>query len=132
MARKRDRIDLACEQWAAIRRQIDAGEFKHASDQLGATRCTLAEKRDLHHGSRTQKPVQHWPEVMTGDALAVARAWHRMNLTLREILAVHYGVRAPSKVKVARLGIGPRLYWDRLARAKTYVEAWIDHDEYEA
>jgi hypothetical protein len=54
-----------------------------------------------------------------------------MSLSLREILAVHYGVRAPSKVKVARLGIGPRLYWDRLARAKTYVEAWIDHDEYE-
>jgi hypothetical protein len=133
MARKRDRIDLACEQWAIERRRIDAGDFRESNEWLGAVRCTIAERRDLHAGSTSQGRVaQHFPEVHLDDALSVARAVAHMNLTLREILCVHYGVRMPTKVKIERLRIAPRLYWDRVARVKTYVGAWIDHDDADA
>lgn len=125
MARKRDSIDLACEQWATVRRQIEHGTFDEGPDWLGACRCTLAEKRDLHAGSKSEGRVsQHFPEVHQGDGLAVSRAVQHMRQSLREILYAHYVVRLPVKVKIERLGIGPRLYWDRLGRAKAFVEGF--------
>lgn len=124
MARKRDAIDLAFEQWATIRRQIDAGSFAESTDWLGACRCTLAEKRDLHAGSRGPV-VRHFPEVHQDEGLVVARAVQHMRLPLREIVYAHYVVRAPIKVKIERLGVAPRLYWDRLGRAKAFVDGWL-------
>ena len=130
MARKRDHIDAACEQWAFVRREIDGGGFTYASDWLGATRCTLAERRDLHAGSSSVGRVsQHFPEVHEGPALSVARAFQHMRMSLREVLYAHYVVRAPAKVKIERLGISPRHYWDRLGRAKAYVDGWLARAE---
>jgi hypothetical protein len=125
MARKQDAIDLACEQWAVVRREIDHGSFRESADWLGACRCSISEKRDLHAGSRSGKVVQHFPEVHQEDGLVVARAVQHMRASLREILYAHYVVRAPVKTKIERLGIGPRLYWDRLGRAKAFVDGWL-------
>lgn len=125
MARKRDPVDLACESWATTQREL-AGKLEPI-DYLGAVRCTLAERRDLHHGSRTQKPVQHWPEVYSDVGWCVSRAVQHMSWSLREIVFVHYVVRAPSKIKIERLGIGPRLYWERLGRAKAFVDGYLAH-----
>jgi len=126
MARKRDAVDLACEQWAEVRRQIDHGTFGEAANWLGACRCTIAEKRDLHAGATSSgRVVQHFPEVHVEAGLVVARAVQHMRASLREILYAHYVVRAPVKVKIERLGIGPRMYWDRLGRAKAYVDGWL-------
>lgn len=133
MARKRDAVDQACEAWADVRRRIDSGSFGDSGDWLGAVRCTLAEKRDLHAGSRGPV-VQHYPEVHHEEGLVVSRAVQHMRQSLREILYAHYVVRLPVKIKIERMGIGPRLYWDRLGRAKAFVDGWlaqasIDEDE---
>lgn len=133
MARKRDRVDIACEDWIRVRRQIERGDFGEAHEWLGAVRCAIGERPDLHAGARSEgRVVQHFPEVFRGDTLAVARAYHRMSLTLRESLLVHYGLKGRVKVKIERMGIGPRVYWDRIARLKTYVQAWLDHDDDDA
>jgi hypothetical protein len=124
MARKRDAIDLACEEWADVRRRIDSGGFGEAGDWLGAVRCTIAEKRDLHAGSRGPV-VQRFPEVHTEEGVMVSRAVQHMRQSLREILYAHYVVRAPVKIKIERLGIGPRMYWDRLGRAKAFVDGFL-------
>ena len=126
MARKRDHIDQACEEWAQVRREIDGGRFTVSSDWLGATRCTLAERRDLHAGSTSSGRVhQHFPEVHIRGGVAVARAFQHMTLALREVLYAHYVVRLPAKTKIERLGISPKHYWDRLGRAKAYVDGWL-------
>jgi hypothetical protein len=124
MARKRDAIDESCEEWARVQRELQAGA--ECITYLGRPRCTLSERRDLHHGSSSAGNVtQHFPEVHTDKGWAVSRAYQHMSLSLREILFVHYAVPAPVKVKIERLGIGPRMYWDRLARAKAYVDGWL-------
>ena len=125
MARKRDFVDQACESWASAQREM-AGR-QTPVDYLGAVRCTLADRRDLHHASSSGRVEQHFPEVYSELGWCVSRAYQRMSLTLREVLYMHYVVRAPSKVKIERLGIGPRLYWDRLGRAKAYVDGWLAH-----
>ncbi len=129
MARKRDDVDVACEAWARVRARIDHGTFGETNDWLGACRCTLAEKRDLHHGSRSGRVEQHFPEVHDEEGLIVARAVQHMRASLREILYAHYVVRAPIKIKIEQLGIGPRLYWDRLGRAKSFVAGWMTADQ---
>lgn len=130
MARKQDAVDRACEQWAYVRREIDSGAFRESGDWLGACRCTLAEKRDLHAGSTSSgRVVQHFPEVHEDEALTVARALQHMRYSLREIIYAHYVVRAPVKVKIERLGIGPRLYWDRLSRAKAFIDGWLAREK---
>jgi hypothetical protein len=126
MARKRDAVDTACEEWAAVRRRIDKGDFAENHDWLGAVRCTIAEKRDLHAGAKSVgRVVQHFPEVHDGVGLVVARAFQRLQLPLREVLYAHYVVRAPVSVKIDRLGVSPRHYWERLGRAKAFVGGWV-------
>lgn len=127
MARRRDAVDLACEAWGMVRRRIDTGRFGEASDWLGAVRCTIAEKRDLHAGATSNgRVVQRFPEVMEGEALIVARAFQCMPITLREVLYVHYVIPSRATVKMDRMGISPKHYWDRLGRAKSYVAGWLD------
>lgn len=126
MARKIDAIDLACFEWAAVRRDIDKGRFLKGSDWLGAMRCSIAEKRDLHAGSRSVGLVsQAFPEVHTGQGLLVSQAYQHMSLQLRESLYVHYVVPLKPQFKIDLWGISSSHYWDRVRQAKTYVSAWM-------
>lgn len=137
MARKDDEIDILFRRWAATKRQMlglapmdaDPRDGKKggaclASEYLGAVRCTLAERRDLHAGSRSNGVTQHFPEVFTDTSFEVNRAVKHMAPTLQEIVDAHYVWRAPIKVKVHRLGISWGSYWERVNRAKTFLEAW--------
>lgn len=128
MARKDDAIDLVCQQWAIQRRELTGlADPKLASGYLGAVRCTIAEKRDLHAGARSEGRVsQYFPEVYRDEAFEVNRAFLHMDSTLREIMDVHYTVRSPIKIKVHRLGISWSQYWDRVRRAKAFVSGWLE------
>jgi hypothetical protein len=128
MARKPDAIDCLIMDWAKVRRVlrgISDEKCPRASGYVGPLGCTLGNVKDTWDGasSRTAKD-QHYPEVYEGDTFEVNRAFHHMHPTLREIMDAHYVHVAPVKLKVYRLGIKWTDYWDRVRRAKAYVEAW--------
>ena len=126
--RRTDSIDLACRAWAQDRRKIlGLDECRTAREFLGALRSTLAARRDLHAGATsTGRVEQHWPEIYSCDeALRVAQAYHRARPELKAVLDVHYLARAPIEFKAEALSISPRAYWNRVAIAKAFVEAWL-------
>lgn len=58
---------------------------------------------------------QHFPEVLTGDALAFHVAWRKLDgETDRKLIAVHYLEHAPVKKKAHWLTIPRSTYWHRL------------------
>ena len=127
MARKDDSIDILFRRWAATKREILGIVPMDKSlprDYLGPVRCTLAERRDLHAGASSNTVNQHFPEVFTDTSFEVNRAVKHMSPTLQEIVDYHYVLPVPIKVKVHRLGISWATYWDRVRRAKTFLEAW--------
>ena len=121
--RKRDLVDHACDQWGAVLRENYG--LREPQDYLGAVRCTLAERRDLHHGSTSGKVEQHWPEVHGDLGWCVSRAYQHMRIDLREVLFCHYVVPGVAKSKIHRIGLDDRTYWERLGRAKAYVDGWL-------
>lgn len=129
--RRADWIDLACRDWAQVRRRLLGLDDPHmriatAAEFVGAIRSTLGERRDLHAGARSSGRVeQHYPEVYTGTALDVHRAYQSMRIELRDMLDVHYVARAPVDAKAEALAMSRAKYWQRVAVAKAYVEAWL-------
>lgn len=123
--RGRDLIDLACERWAATKKELFGLTAPiRSSEYLGAVRCTLGQQRDLHAGSTSVGRVdQHWPEVFTGDALLVNRAYHAMGPDLKRVLEVHYLTRGRMTEKAARLDLPVQRYSKRLELARSRVAA---------
>lgn len=126
--KRRDNVDIACEQWAGVMRElVGLRDPDHAHGFLGPMRCTLAARRDLHHGSRTQRPEQHWPEfpfARIPEAKIVNTVYWRMPAPLAEILVAHYVVISPrdKRVRAELMGISTRHYWERLGRAKAVIQ----------
>lgn len=126
MAKGRDQVDQLCEKWARVYREL-AGltSPKTASGFIGALRCTLAARRDLHAGATSTGRVErHFPEVFVGDALLVNLAFRRMPPTLQEIMVAHYVVLEPRNktVRAELMGLSRNTYWERVGRAKTFID----------
>ena len=121
--RKRDLVDHACDAWGRTLRETYG--LSQPNDYLGAVRCTLAQRRDLHHGSTSGKVEQHWPEVHSDLGWCVSRAYQHMRIELRQVLFVHYVVPGVAKSKIPATGLKDEVYWDRLGRAKQYVDGWL-------
>lgn len=125
MGKRRDEIDLLLEAWAKRRRELLG--IRHpltAADYLGAPRCTLSARRDLHHGSRSNKLEQHWPEFpYTGTLFLVNLAVKRMKPTMVEIVDWHWTLEVPRdrRIRADLMGISPTHYWSRVGRAKEFV-----------
>jgi hypothetical protein len=126
MARRRDAVDQACEEWARVKRELlGLTQPALARGFLGPLRCTLAARRDLHHGGHGGKVEQQWPEFpFRGRAYVVNQAVNRMAEPLVEIMVAHYVVMEPRDrtTRAELLGLSRRIYWERLGRAKAYVE----------
>lgn len=127
MVRSHDGADVACEEWAEIMRElIGMTEPRFARDYIGALRCTLAARRDLHHGGRSGKVVQHFPEFPfagRGRAATVNEVYKRLPEPLQEILVAHYVARTPrsKSLRADLMGLSTRAYWERVSRAKAAV-----------
>lgn len=125
MGKRRDEIDLLLESWARRRREVLG--IRHpltARDYLGAVKCTLGERRDLHHGARSNRVEQHWPEFpYTGDLHLVNIAVKAMAPALREIVDWHWTLEVPRdrRLRADLMGLSPNQYWSRVARAKHFV-----------
>jgi len=132
-----DAADLACECWAFQFCCLFKRDPERAKEYLGALRCTIGQRRDLHAGSKSDGWLdQHFPEVFLGYGLVVAVALKYAELYEREVIYRHYlearynlntGERfqrwMPRKVLSARLGIKPSTYATHLSIAKGWIHA---------
>ena len=125
MARKRDDIDLLCESWAKVRRELIG--IRHpltAREYLGPLKCTLGARRDLHAGAKSNGVDQRWPEYpYTGDLYLVNLAIKRMPPSLAEICDWHWTLEQPrdKRLRADLMGLSRDQYWKRIARAKEFI-----------
>lgn len=129
----RDWIDQELEAWARVWREVNGySDPKLASGFLGALRCTLGERRDLHAGSRSNRLEQHWPEVFTGRELVVNRAVRSMSPSLQQIVAAHYIATVPKNrtLRADLMGLSRKSYFERVRVAKAFIHgALVTADE---
>ena len=131
MAKGKDSTDVACEQWAVRKRELLG--VTQLRGFLGPMRCTLGARRDLHHGSRTERVEQHWPEFPFEPgtlAYVVNEAVKRMPDALTEIMVAHYVVLEPRDrgIRAELMGLSRRQYWEKLGRAKAFVQGALAYD----
>lgn len=122
----RDRIDRICDEWGRVRRELLGYALPAlAKDQLGAIRCTLAARRDLHHGGRSGRIEQHFPEYpFRGDSALVNEVFKRMPEVLQEIADAHYTATTPrsKSMRADLMGLSVRVYWERVNRFRAAVD----------
>lgn len=123
--RRLDHVDVACDEWALVMREmLGLTQPRLAKDYVGALRCTLAARRDLHHGSSSGRVEQHFPEYpFRGRAAVVNTVYKRLTDPLQEILVAHYVALTPRSrsVRADLMGLSVRVYWERLGRAKASI-----------
>jgi len=125
MGRPRDEIDALLEDWAKRRREMLG--IRHpltAREYIGAVKCTLGARRDLHHGSTTGKVEQHWPEFpYVGELAMVNEAIKRASPTLKEIYDWHWTLEVPrdKRLRAQLMGLSPTMYWERVKVAKERI-----------
>lgn len=124
--RRRDAVDMACDEWAiAMRELLGVTQPRLAKDYLGAVRCTLSARRDLHHGGTSGRVEQHFPEYpFRGTAATVNAVYRRLSEPLQEILVAHYVAMTPRSkpMRADLMGLSLRVYWERVGRAKASVD----------
>ena len=126
----RDSTDRIIDEWARIRREVVG--IKHplrSCDYLGSPRCTLGARGDLHAGARSHGRVdQNWPEFpYVGQPALINWLFWRATPTFKEMMDWHWVLLVP-RSKTARadlMGLSTRVYWDRVARVKAYVEGGL-------
>lgn len=131
-----DYIDTMFRKWAVCYRKIHGLDNPaRAREYLGAVRCTLGQRRDLHAGSKSEGKVdQHWPEVYTSrEAWIVARAYHDMNEFRKAITVAHYAIWLPSElrpveIKADAFAMSPSKYIREVEKVRVFLEAWIARD----
>ena len=124
MARNgRDRTDRIIDTWAQVRRELLG--YSRPRQYLGAVRCTLEARRDLHHGARSGRVEQRWPEFpYQGDAAIVNEVFKRMPEALQEIMDAHYVATTPrsKSLRADLMGLSVRVYWERVNRVRAAVD----------
>jgi hypothetical protein len=130
MGRRRgdDALEQILKEWGRQRRVVlglDAPKFR--SQHLGYPTCTLDQIRFLRDGAggATTRRKQHFPEVYTGNAVAVNRAFHRLAYPLRLVFDAHYVAHAPVSLKAEALALSIKTYFARLNQARAFVDGFI-------
>jgi hypothetical protein len=119
-------IDSVCREWGRVRRQlVGFDDPKLAKEYIGALRCTLAERRDLHSGSKSGKIDLHWPEVYEGRARLVNAAFMALDPFYRLVMDLQYAAHVDPCVKADMLHIGVRTYWQKVADVRQFVDGFL-------
>ena len=124
---KADVIDGVCREWGIVRRQVTGvDDPRKAKDYIGALKCTLAQRRDMHAGSKTNfTESQHWPELYTGDAIYVNEAFHSMRPFQRVVMEIHYCSRASAEEKAEFLAVSMPAYWRYIQGVRAFIEGYL-------
>lgn len=121
-----DSTDQLIFAWARVRRELLGHTLPRlARHQLGAPRCTLSERRDLHHGSRASKVDQRWPEFpYTGDGAIVNEIFKSLDEEKQLVMEAHYVYTVPRSraVRAELMGLTVRTYWDRVRDIRSRVQ----------
>jgi hypothetical protein len=127
---KNDQIDLKIKEWAKTRRQlVGVDDPQKSKEFVGALRCTLAKRRDLHAGARSNTLDIHWPEVYEGESAIVNQAFHRMRPWLKVVMDTHFVANAPPALKADFLCISLQSYWREVNDVRTFVEGYLASHE---
>ena len=125
----RDHTDRLIDEWARIRREVlGIKQPLLAKDYLGAPRCTLSSRRDLHAGASSSGRIeQHWPELYVGNSAIVNWLFWRANPSIKEIMDWHWTLEKPRNkgIRAELMGLSRRVYWERVNRARHYVEGGL-------
>jgi hypothetical protein len=119
-------VDELIKEWGKVRRKlIGVDDPEKSKEFIGALRCTLAQRRDLHAGSRSNKIDQHWPEVYEGDAQLVNQAFHRMRPALKVVMELHYCAHASVQRKADFLALSYDTYLREVNDVRAFVEGFL-------
>ena len=130
--RRRTSLDVALEEWSKIARELyGITDPRTSGGYLGAVRCTLAARRDLHHGARSGVVEQHWPpfpfERASEDACLV-HAWFRVTPEpLATVVAANYVPLEPKsrQLRAELLGLSRPDYYARLDKARAHLDGYM-------
>jgi hypothetical protein len=136
MRLQKDEIDGWCDQWAQQRRRILGILELEPKERIGRLKSTLGSIREERDGASQGSPSNSYPEVYTGFALLVNRAWKEMQREWRPIVQAHYcclywadpdglPVRIMAKEKAKILDLDLPTYWNYLKFAKNYVHSFV-------
>jgi hypothetical protein len=120
-------VDALCREWGVVRRQLMGfDDPRRAREYIGAVRCTLGERRDLHAGSRSNKLDIHWPEVYEGRARLVNAAFQALDPYKRIVMDLQYAAhKTDPSVKADLLRISVRAYWNRVSDVRQFVDGFL-------
>jgi hypothetical protein len=122
----KDEVDMWCDDWAKQRRMMIGIVELEPRDRLGKLRSTLGAVREERDGASQGVVSQSFPEVYTGTALLVHRAWTRMSRQWRPVINIHYVLREVKvKAKAAEINIPLALYWKYLEFGKSFVHSYV-------
>jgi hypothetical protein len=123
---KNDRVDQECREWGRVRRQlVGFDDPKLAKEYIGALRCTLAERRDLHAGSKSTKLDIQWPEVYEGNARLVNAAFKSLDPYSRIIMDLQYAARLDLTVKADFLSVSVGTYLRQVSDVRQFVDGFL-------
>lgn len=123
---QRDEVDMWIDEWAKQRRLMLGITELEPRDRLGKLRSTLGAVREERDGASQGVVSQSFPEVYTGTALLVHRAWSTMNRQWGAVINIHYVLRELKvKAKAEEVGIPVALYWKYLEFGKNFVHSFV-------
>ncbi len=124
--------------WGLSKRRIDFGgiEYKRTDGERKwhwdgwPPRSIQGKSKDEGEGASHTADGQHYPEVLVGDALLVARALYGAPEQLRDLAYVHYVVpKQLASVKEKQFELGyknGKAYYDNLSRLHLWISARWD------
>jgi hypothetical protein len=120
------RIDQECKEWGRVRRQlVGFDDPRLAKEYIGALRCTLAERRDLHAGSKSTKLDIQWPEVYEGNARLVNAAFKSLDPYSRIVMDLQYAAHVDPSIKADLLRVSVATYWRQVAAVRQFVDGFL-------
>ena len=123
-------IDAICREWGRTRRQLTWGDQpRTAREQIGPLRSTLGQRRDLHHGARSNRLDQHWPEVYVDDAFVVNQAFKRMAPPMALLMEIHYAAPWALDEKYDFMCMSRAKYHDQVQTIRTFIEGWLAREK---
>lgn len=129
-----DEIDLWGIAWARQRRMILGIKPLKPEDRLGKLKSTLGSivKEKVGAGDHTVRMGENghrdlnWPEVYTGIALTVHRAYQLMPGNLKLIMHLHYVWREVDVAdKAPTIGMKATQYWSSVSSMKSFLQGVV-------
>jgi hypothetical protein len=128
-----DEVDIWGTDWAHQRRMmlgIVKADKVPSKERIGKVTCSIANLKSEREGTGSKSirfaenghVDRDWPEVYTGFALLVHRAYQMMPESHRTVMSLHYVWREISaREKAKSINLSLAAYWTRVAMMKSFI-----------